>query len=478
MNSRLILFIFICLFLNACKDKNENGKTDTQAWIEDTMREHYYWYKEIPKSEKLNYEITESKDFFNSLLSIKDGKTRSDNKHYYYSYIEELSKTRSLRQTDHTYGFEFIAVYRDKNQVDVQILVQYVIPKSPAEEAGLKRGDWITEMNDLPLTLNNYTKLLGDDACRLKIERWDAEQNKFVEWPEIIRMGSARAVEDNPVFYFDSKLTTPKGKKVGYLVYNHFTDGKGENDTSYDDKLKEVSNSFYNAGVTEFVLDLRYNNGGLLSSAMLLCAILSPQDKLGETFGYLQYNDKQKPQKKAIKVTNTLLSPNGKNLNLKTLYVLVSNASASASEMVINSLDPYMNVILIGEQTEGKNVGSNAYKSKDGLWEMHPITCQIYNSKDNSDYENGFSPKRNGYDFEMDEAFVPDSKPNTVRLIPVYPLGDPQERLLYAAMSIIDGTYIAWNHRAAGARSSEITYEKSTIRSIDRKATNGVIINE
>lgn len=472
MKIKTLLFLFICLSLSACKDDDDpsgNGdRPDTQAWIEDTMREHYYWYNEIPAAGKLNY-ANDPKTFFYSLLSNKDGKNRATG-HQYFSYIEELTgtNTRSSINESYSYGFEFTGIYKDKNHQDILALVLYVVEGSPADEAGLKRGDWITEINDKAVTDANFSSLLGDEACSLSISNWDPEKEKFVPQSEKLNMPSARQVEDDPVYTWNVITSPLKGKKVGYLLYNHFTTGKGDNDTSYDDHLKALSDSYFN-GVDEFVLDLRYNNGGIISSGILLCTILQPANKVGTKLGYLQYNDKQKNKIRDFYTGNDVLGSTGKNLNLKTLYVLVSGSSASASEMVINSLEPFMDVVVIGETTVGKNVGSLEYTSDDKKWEMHPIVCQIYNSVGFTDYAAGITP-----DVQLDEAFTyVDAQ--TVSPIEMFPLGDPNERLFKAAINLIDGTSTL--SRSIDAPNT-VTYKKVPGSSIDRKATGSVIINK
>lgn len=79
------------------------------TWIESEMRENYYWHSEIPAASSLNYKLGEL-DFFDSLLSSKDGK-HNDSSDYFYSYIESTSdvsaSTKSISQTDYSYGFEF-----------------------------------------------------------------------------------------------------------------------------------------------------------------------------------------------------------------------------------------------------------------------------------------------------------------------------------------------------------------------------------
>ena len=100
------------------------------------------------------------------------------------------------------------------------------------------------------------------------------------------------------------------------------------------------------------MLDLRYNGGGLVTSAQILAELLAPESALGNTFCYFQYNDIQS------KTVTYKLEGAEQNLNLPRLFVLTSNRTASASEAVINGLRPYYDVYLLGEQTEGKNVGS------------------------------------------------------------------------------------------------------------------------
>jgi Periplasmic protease len=477
MNNRILFLLFIAFFFAACEDKNnpideesddDEGITEepiataTQEWIESIMRTHYYWYNEIPASENLDYTL-DDESFFYSMLSKKDGK-EYDGVMYHYSYIENLFGTRTLPQTNNSYGFEFMLIANDNTYTSYRALVFYTTPGSPAETAGVKRGDWITRRNGESINANNYNLLYGAEACTFTVERWDDDKNDYVALPDPISVSAAHAIEDNPVFL--TKVIPWKGKKVGYLVYNHFTDGKSEGDVSYDNELRSMSAEFKEEGVNEFVLDLRYNNGGLLSSATILCAILAPETALGKELGHLKYNDKQSPQIRSFNMSESLLNPSGRNLNLETLYVLTSNSTASASEMIINSLKPFMEVVVIGEQTEGKNVGSLPYTSEDKNWEMHPIVCQIYNSDNFTDYANGFPP-----DYELNEAFEYVSS-TTVTLVQLFPLGDENERMLNAALRLIDDSYTVRSTRSASAK-----YEGPVFRSIDRKATNGVVIN-
>ena len=473
-----LLLIFTFSFVIACKDnkgpdqENRPSISENITWIDKTMRDYYYWYKEIPAKDKLDYSISEE-SFFMSLLSGNDGKdyyVNGSKQHYYYSSIKKLSNPSTYSgEAEYSYGFEFTSIYTNTSHTTLQVLVQYISDNSPAKESGLRRGDWITEINGKKITIDDVTSIAnGGREMTLTIQRWDSYLERYITQSEKINMPAARLVIDNPV-HFTKVITTTKMKKVGYLVYNHFTRGISNDDYTYDDELRDLSGTTFD-GVDEFVLDLRYNNGGHVTSAILLCAILSPGSSLEKPFCYLQYNDKVSPNETVFRAGKEQLKSNGKNLNLSTLYVLVSNNSASASEVVINSLRPYMNVVLIGEQTAGKNVASSIFTSEDNSWEISPIIARIFNSERNSDYTNGFSP-----DYFLNEAFTPtEQNPNVVTLNEVREFGDENERLLRVALNLINETNV--NIRNAILEETP-AYTIAPFKSINRKATNGAIVD-
>ena len=474
-----IVFFAVALpffFYSCSKDDDEIVTTPTEeeeeedpvvitesvyTWIESEMRENYYWYSEIPASSSLNYKLGVP-DFFDSLLSSKDGK-HNDSSDYFYSYIESISdvsaSTKSISQIDYSYGFEFQRYKISDNPVTYYAHILYVAPSSPAAEAGLKRGDWIYEINKKAIDNNNYTTLFGSDAVTLSVANYKSASSSCTNI-RTINITSARTIEDDPLYYHNV-YTSSTGKKVGYLVYNHFTADKDENkeDGIYDTKLLSWSKDF--AGVDEFILDLRYNNGGLITCAQLLATILAPSDALGRIFCIEEFNGKPWIQKKSNLYYNSNLIKSGINLNLKTIYVLVTDMTASASELVINGLKPYANVILIGTKTEGKNVGSITIEDESKYdWYMQPIVCKLYNAEDKSDYEDGMT-----VNYELDEGSIQN-------MDSFLELGDTNELLLNAALSIIDGNY----KTSALSRSSWPTFRKAG-SSLDRKASNGVIIN-
>lgn len=378
---RVCLLLGLLFFFSACKDDDDDNKSDkaTNQWIETTMRNYYLWYEDIPEKAKLNYYST-PETFFQSLLSTNDGKTRNGIQ-YHYSTIEKkksATTTRSYFGEEPSLGFEF-QNWIIGTRYATNIL--YVLPGSPAEKQGLKRGDWIHKINGVSVGNQNVSDLLGGKTVVLTV----SDHYSNVNNTHTVELVPAM-VEDNPVFLtrvYEDESTG--NKKVGYMVYNHFTSGPGgDNDETYNNELRQRFAEFKAQGVEEFVLDLRYNGGGLVTSAQLLAELLAPESALGNTFCYLKYNDIQS------RTITYELDRKEENLNLSRLFVLTTSRTASASEAVINGLRPYYDVYLLGEKTEGKNVGSVTLTNDKYDYDLHPIVCRIFNANNLSEYAGGF----------------------------------------------------------------------------------------
>lgn len=374
------LLLLLTLF-TSCKN-NDDSKEEankTNRWIETNMRHWYYWYDEIPAKSNLNFNAT-PESFFNSLLISKDGKNG-----YHYSSINKKNTTTRSTDNEPTFGFEFQnwKINRDNtgNNFYYAVNILYVLPNSPAENAGLKRGDWIFKIDGVNVNTTNIYDLLGTKSISLSVSDKYNDANSNARQMSL----TPRVVEDNPIFYTDVfQDESTANKKVGYLVYNHFTSGEDEDD-KYDLELQEAFKEFKSQGVEEFVLDLRYNGGGIVTSAQLLGELLAPESAIGKVFCETRYNSN------VNRTTTYQFERKSGNLNLSRLYILTSSRTASASEAIINGLRPFYDVFLIGEQTEGKNVGSVTLTDDNYEYELHPIVCQIYNAKGESNYVNGFS---------------------------------------------------------------------------------------
>ena len=439
--------LIIPTYLSSCGEDRWAAyaeQTRTDRWIDDTMRVWYYWINEIPDADMLNYFMAPSV-FFKSLLSKTDK----------FSYIDSLTSTastRSIPYTEHSYGFQFLTESAAENDTALYARVLYVADGSPASAIHLQRGEWIMEMDEAPITRKNSGKLYGSTSMKLTIGHYDAKQKTIVAYDEQRQIASARSIDDNPVHYYS--VYTRGNKRIGYLVYNHFSSGVTDGDNEYDNDLRKAFRYFASQQVEEFVLDLRYNNGGLLSCAELMCSMLAPSSALGKELGYLEFNNRTHPQKVPFTLNADLIG-DGANLNLKRLYVLTGSQTASASEMVINCLKPYMDIVLIGTATVGNNVGSITFSNTNLKITMNPIVCKIYNAQGKSDYTSGFTPTYTVDETANDQQFLP--------------FGNTDELMLSTALGIIDGTIKASNKEKIA---SAIAIENS----IDRRASCAVRI--
>lgn len=442
---RIGLALLTGLILTSCGE-NRSGEArelqEIQNWIYDTLDKWYFWNEGLISKDKVNF-FEEPQKLFYSLLSPLDGK-----KDQPYSYIEKKLEipTRSISQTEYSYGFDFLlANITDGKTKYLGVLITYTVPNSPATEAKLLRGDIINTIDGAAVSTSNALSMVGGPAKKITVIRGDQLLT--------IELGSAREVEDNPV-YLVKKFNNDK---IGYLAYNHFTPG---NKDEYDNSLRQAAVEL--DGVEKLILDFRYNNGGSISSAEVLLSLFGPSQSLNETVGYLEYN-KTINRKEDI-TTSSKKVGNGKNINIQEIYVLTSQSTASASELVINSLRTYIPVHVIGTTTVGKNMGSVGFDKNE--WHIQPIVCQIFNNDKQSDYSDGFKP---GIYSGTTDLIKENYK--VEETLPFYPIGSPSDPLIRRALQIIN--------QGGGVNTRANTEQRITpvINSVDLRRSNNLIVN-
>ena len=306
--------------------------------------------------------------------------------------------------------------------------LQYIVPGTSADKKGLTRGTVFTEVDGQDLTLQNYSDLL--DASSFTINIGKIEGGKIVMTDETVSLNHD-TYTTNPVHL--ATTLDIEGKKVGYLMYTSFTG-------DFDDELNAAFAQFKADGINELVLDLRYNGGGSVESAVDLASMITGQFE-GEIFMKEQWNKKYQDYYEAENPEGLLNRFDSKirtkesinSLNLSKVYILTSGSTASASELVINGLEPYIDVVQVGTATTGKFQASvTLYDSPDfgreGVNENHtyaiqPLIFKSANAAGKSDYVNGLNP---------DVVYT-----ETVTNLGV--LGDPSEPLLMAAINHIFG---------------------------------------
>lgn len=340
----------------------------TKTWMYNVMQQYYLFYEDIPTEDNLNF-FQKPEQFLSSAASDKDKKNG-----VLFSHVDSVPAAR-IMSTALSFGIEGAVMRNDGGNYAVHVL--YTQPNSPASEAGLKRGDWILAADDIKISSTNYLRYVMEptQAYTFQVARTTEEGN-----PDTlnISMPSPRLVEEPSVYL--TRNFQAGGKNVFYLMYNSF---EMEDETDLRTKLAEgLAQS-----PTDIVLDLRYNPGGYVSTGVLLGTLLAPASALGQNCLNMVSNDKLNEM--ASYTFDASLLEGASSPSYNHLYVITTSSTASAAEMLINCLRPYLRekLIQVGENTFGKNVAQALYTSEDApQLEFWLTTYYLNNSEGYSDY--------------------------------------------------------------------------------------------
>ncbi|MDP2540563.1 peptidase S41 [Tenacibaculum discolor] len=408
----LISFAFT-LFLNCSKDDKIaepaenvtlNNKVNNFVW--KAMNSWYNWQEEVPNlADSKDDNINDYYTYLNSHStpsSLFESLKHADDDFSWF--IEDyVAQQQQFQGTSKTFGFRPSLVKVGTTDY-VVIYIEHVSKGSPADLAGFKRGDIINAINGTVMTVSNYKTVLNGYYQETSEFSFTEKDGTTLKEKKTITQA---VVSDNPV-HLTKVFDNINGKKVGYLLYNGFR-------SSYNDELNAAFAELKSAGIQELVLDLRINGGGSVETSAYLASMIH-EEAGKDKFAELKFNKKHAQYNEPYYFNNTLnvYGTDGKKTSEETinrlsginkLYVLTSGSTASASEMIINGLRPFIEVKLIGTKTVGKNEGSitlydsptsdytnvNAANSTHKM-AMQPIVFQIYNKLGQNDYGDGFEP--------------------------------------------------------------------------------------
>lgn len=407
--SSTYLLLAILIFTSCTKIKvspSENLEVNNFIW--KGLNTFYLWQNEVTDladNRFLNSESYQrflnsepnSSQFFENLLYQRDNVDK-------WSWIVEdyIALENSFQGVSMHNGIEFGLVYENGSTTDIFGYIRYVLPNSDASANNVKRGMLFNAVNDQKLTVNNYRSLLFSNT-NYTINLADYNNGNPQTNGTSITLSKSEYTE-NPVFI--TKTINSGTKKIGYLMYNSFT-------TNFDDELNAAFLTLKNDGITDLIIDLRYNGGGSVRTAVYLSSMITGQFT-GELFAKKQWNNKINSANQEEKFTNQInngtVQENINSLSLDKIHFITTNSSASASELVINGLKPYIDVKTIGTKTHGKYVGSitlydspNLYTKENinpsHTWAMQPIVLEI-NNKLGDKSVSGFNP-----DIELAEDY-------------------------------------------------------------------------
>lgn len=432
----LLLFLAVFIFQSCSKDNDDVApppNLEIQNFIWKGLNQYYLWQADVPNLADERFATQEELNAFLAGYPVPENlfnALRVDKTIDRFSWIvkDYLELEQMLQGTTKNDGVEFGLSYKPGSTTEIFGWVRYIIPNSDASTKDIKRGAIFYGINGTQLTVSNYQSLLALDGYTLNL----ADFSNGVITPNGKSVALTKTVlTENPILI--NTVINSGTHKIGYLMYNGFY-------ANYDNDLNSAFGSLKSQGVTDLVLDLRYNSGGSVLTATRLASMITGQFT-GQVFAKQQWNkkindyfDTHNPEALKNLFTDKMGTTPINSLNMTKVYILTSKSSASASELVINGLEPHIDVIQIGDVTTGKNVGSvTLYDSPDfgktnrnpnHRYAMQPIVLKIVNSVGFGDYFNGLTP-----DYQLKES-----------LSSLGVLGTETEPLLSTAIGKITGT--------------------------------------
>ncbi|WP_166435171.1 S41 family peptidase [Christiangramia sabulilitoris] len=298
-------------------------------------------------------------------------------------------------------GFTYGWSYAPNSTTEVIAYILYVAPGGPADVAGLKRGDFISEVNGETITINNYNKgILSPDFLEVGLST--IENGALVPQEGTLEITKTSFKEDtSPI----SKVFIVDGVRVGYLYLSSFLGEFGVDDV----KLNDAFGFFDSENIDELIVDLRYNRGGYSEFSADLGSMVTGQFE-GEIFTKQQWNaqyqayfEQEDPERLLNKFDGAVSNGDAINgLNLNRVYVLGTGRSFSASESFIIGLEPYIDVVHVGTETGGKFQGSVTLYDGDGFgkqnintnhkYAVQPLVYKFANANGFTDFVDGLVP--------------------------------------------------------------------------------------
>ena len=399
--SMLLLVVFVIPF--GCEDMDDNAVPSTleiNDFVWKGMNLYYLWQADVPNLADDRF-ATQSE--LNTYLETFDNPTSLFNTirvpaptdrfsviYSDYSVLEGVLSGNTLNN-----GMDYALKYTDTSETSVFGWVRYIIPNSDAATKDIRRGDVFYAVDGEQITGENVRTLFARTTYTLSLADYSETAGVVTITPNGRTVTLTKTnLAENPILL--NTVITQGTHNIGYLMYNGFY-------SNYDSQLNTVFGNFASQNVTDLVLDLRYNSGGSIATAVKLASMITGQFS-GQLFAKQQWNAKAQAyflSNNPSSLENRFVSGlNG--LQLTKVYVLTTNATASASELVINCLKPYIEVVQIGDKTTGKNVGSitlydSPTYSKSNVnpnhkYAMQPIVLKIVDKNGNGDYTTGIAP--------------------------------------------------------------------------------------
>lgn len=386
-------------------------------WVYDSLKLYYYWSDQMPA--KPDYTLP-TPEFFKRLLAAGDR----------FSSISNGRDVMPPKSVYELYGFHYSLITHPFNPQQLVGVVMMVVPGSNAAQV-LKRGTFFTGVNNVAVSPDNVQAvnrlLAGGGTIALQLAALNNNGTALIDLATVhITHGGVPFQSVHAIRFFEQN-----GIKTGYLGYLQCIE-------SQDNKVLDGIQKLKNAGVTELILDLRFNAGGSVASSAKLAGMLVPSfnpDNVYVTFKGNRFGGTVKQTfRQTIAFSGSAPGKNMqelqfRNLGLKRVFILTSAATVSAAEILCHNLKPYLQVIRIGTKTRGKDEASFVIEDRRNPhqvdWVLVPTVYKIFDANDKGDYSNGL---------------LPDHEINEFSRLPLQDMGYPGDQLVDKALSLIYGS--------------------------------------
>ena len=415
---KILLLAFVAAFtVTSCfedLDDNSIASSDIKDFVWKGMNAVYLYKSEIP--DLANDRFSTNEEYANYLIDFESPEALFESLLYLPDDVDRFSRItdnyfdlqNQQQGVSFSNGLEFNFYTLPDNDTEVYGVITLVLNNSVADNLGLQRGQIFRAIDGQLLNRTNFRSLVGQNSYTLNFADYNDNGTPENDEDDTLTLnGESSALTkeeytENPVHIVQT-LDVGNNIKVGYLMYNQFN-------SSFNNTLNDAFAQFQAEGVDELVIDLRYNGGGSVQTAAYLGSMVTGQFT-GEIYSKLFYNENLQDNNQNFLFTNSISDGGAINsLNLTKVYVLTTKLrTASASELVINSLKPYIDVVVIGQNTVGKTQASiTVYDSPNLNFEnvnpnhtyaMQPLVANSTNVNDQLVPAEGLTP-----DIELSEV--------------------------------------------------------------------------
>ena len=386
-----------------------------QAWAKSTLDEWYLFPETLPATlDPTPYTTVD--DYIDALTAT----ARSQRRDRFFTYLTSIKEEDAFYSAGSSAGFGFrLAV----DQTGTRIFLIEAFEGAPALGAGIDRGDEIVAIGTTSGNLRTISAIVAAEGLQGVSDALGPDTAGTARVFQVRGAAGTRMVSIAKADYeltpvsarYGARVITDGGRQVGYLNLRTFI-------STADPALRTAFADFRAQGITNFVIDLRYNGGGLLSTAELMGDLLGGNRTTSDVFSYTTF----RPEKASFNETR-FFQPTAQSVSPVKIAFIGTGSTASASELVINAFIPYLgaNVGLIGTNTYGKPVGQVAIDRPECDDRLRVIALSLRNAANNGNYFDGLAASVQASCRADDDIS--------------HPLGDPQETSIRQALNYLSG---------------------------------------